>query len=237
MNMSKKVLLVVSNPAISSLTGWPVGFWASELTHAYQVFENAGYALTVASPNGGKVEMDALSDPRHESGYSASDTISLEYLQKPEFVALLENTVSVASVRAADYDAIVVAGGQAPMFTFADAEGLQRLFEQFYAANKVSAALCHGVALLQYVKDSSGQPLVLGKQVTGFTNEEEDYVEQAVGQKVMPFRIEDELKALGGVFVKGAAFAPFAVQDGHLITGQQQNSGTVTAEMVVQALR
>ena len=96
--------------------------------------------------------MDALSDPRDASCYSASDTISLEYLQKPAFIALLENTVAVADVQASDYDAIVVAGGQAPMFTFADAIGLQRLFEKFYADKKVLAALCHGVALLQYVK-------------------------------------------------------------------------------------
>src|SRR5690349_959742 len=115
---AKRILMVLANPAVSTTLGWPVGFWASELTHPYKAFTEAGYQIEVASPQGGKVELDSLSDPRHESGYSASDTVSLEFLNTPGMAALLENTKKLSDVRADEYDAIVVCGGQSPMFTF-----------------------------------------------------------------------------------------------------------------------
>jgi putative intracellular protease/amidase len=120
------------------------GFWASELTHAYHAFAKQGYEVVVASPDGGTVEMDGLSDPRDASGYSMDDALSLRYLAKPEFMALLEKTPSVRELRGADFDAIVVACGQSPMFTFQGAAGLRGLFTEFHRAGKVSAALCHG---------------------------------------------------------------------------------------------
>jgi putative intracellular protease/amidase len=228
--------MVVANPSVSTTTGWPVGFWASELTHAYDAFVKKGYEVVVASPEGGKVELDALSDPRDASGYSKDDTLSLAYLAKPEFTGLLEKTPPVAELRVADFDAIVVAGGQSPMFTFQRAAGLQELFTQFHRAGKVSAALCHGVSLLLYLKAEDGRPFVADRRITGFANSEEDFADKAVGQKLMPFRIEDEARKLGAAFIAAPAFQPHALRDGNLITGQQQHSGAETARLVIEAL-
>ena len=188
---------------------------------------------------GGKVVVDSLSDPRDQSGYSKDDKISLRYLQDSNFVKLLDNTKIVSELSSNDYDAIVVAGGQGPMFTFKNATGLQDKFMEFYDKGKVSAALCHGTSLLLYLKNkkNGNTPLIQGKRMTGFTDEEEDYADAAVGKKVMPFRIEDEAKKLGAIFQKANAFQPFAIQDGNLITGQQQHSGAEVAKLVINSLK
>jgi putative intracellular protease/amidase len=232
----KRILMVVANPAVSTTTGWPVGFWASELIHPYQAFKKSGYEVVIASPKGGKVELDAYSDPRDARGYSKDDTLSLAYLNRQDFVALLEKTAKVSDLQASDFDAIVVVGGQSPMFTFKEAVDLQALFSDFFNAGKISAALCHGTSLLLYLKNSDGTPFVRGRKMTGFANSEEDYADQAVGQKLMPFRIEDEAKKLGAQFSTGQAFQPYAVRDGNLITGQQQHSGGEVANLVISAL-
>jgi len=236
MSSTRSILMVVANPSVSTTIGWPVGFWAAELIHPYDALTRKGYTVTIASPNGGKVAMDAYSDPRDASGYSKDDTLSLQYLNKPEFVGLLENTPSVAQLKADDFDTIVVVGGQSPMFTFKDAVTLQKLFLDFYNKGKVSSALCHGTALLLYLKDATGEPFVKGKTMTGFADSEEDFADQAVGQKLMPFRIEDEARQLGANFVVAPAFQPHAVRDGRLITGQQQFSGGEVAKLVLEAL-
>ncbi len=233
---SKHVLMIVANPAVSTTLGWPVGFWASELIHPYDALTRAGHRVTLASPKGGKVELDSYSDPRDASGYSRDDTLSLSYLNRPEFVALLENTPGLHAVAPEDFDAVIVAGGQSPMFTFRNNPPLQRLFNAFYAGGKPSAALCHGTCLLLDLKQADGSPLIRGRRMTGFANSEEDFADKVVGQKVMPFRIEDEARKLGANFVTAPAFQPFAVRDGNLITGQQQHSGHEVAKLVLQAL-
>jgi len=180
--------------------------------------------------------MDAYPDPCDASGYSKNDTLSLQYLNKPEFIGLLENTPSVANFRADDFDAIAVVGGQSPMCIFKDALALQRLFLDFYNQGKVSAILCHGTAWLLYLQDATGEPFVKGKTMTGFANSEEDFADQTVGQKLMPFHVEDEARKLGANFVVAPTFQPHAVRDGHLITGQQQFSGGEVAKLVIEAL-
>jgi putative intracellular protease/amidase len=232
----KKVLMVVSNPAVSTTLGVPVGFWASELWHAYHEFREAGFEVEARSPKGGRCEYDALSDPRDASRYSAEDVLSLGYITHPEYSKIPQNTESLDGARAEDYDAIVVAGGQGPMFTFQSEPTLHRLIYEFYRAEKPTAALCHGVSALLYVRDESGGPLIAGKTMTGFANSEEDYADSVVGKKVMPFRIEDEAKKLGANFVTAGRFRPFAIRDGRLITGQQQYSGKKTAQLVIEAL-
>ena len=232
----KRILMVVANPSVSTTTGWPVGFWASELIHAYDAFTQRGYNVVIASPNGGKVELDAYSDPRDASGYSKDDNLSLDYLNRPGFVSLLEKTASVGELKSKDFDAIVVAGGQSPMFTFQDAKSLQSLFLRFHADKKVAAALCHGTSLLLYLKNQDGSPFVQGRRMTGFANSEEDFADKGVGRKLMPFRIEDEARRLGAQFSAAPAFQPCAVRDGNLITGQQQHSGAEVARLVIQAL-
>ncbi len=236
-NPSKKILIVVANPSVSTTTGWPVGFWGAELTHPWLEFTEAGMLVTVASPEGGKVVLDAYSDPRDASGYSKSDIVTLGFLSSPEHAKILEDTLPISKVKAEDFDAIVVAGGQSPMFTFRNNEKLQKLFMSFYDSGKISAALCHGTALLLDLKNKNGTPFIKGRKITGFANSEEDFADKVVGKKVMPFRIEDEAKKLGARFITKEAFASHAVADGRLITGQQQNSGKAVAQLVIKALK
>jgi putative intracellular protease/amidase len=231
-----KILMVVANPTTATTTGWPVGFWASELTHPYYAFTRARYEVVIASPNGGKVEVDTLSDPRDDSKWSAEDLISMGFLSTPELVALLDDTPKIADLDLDDFDAIVVCGGLGPMFQFRGNEDLKRAIATFYEAEKPTAVLCHGVAALIDVRLSDGSYLVAGKTVTGFANVEEDFSDKAVGKKVMPFRIEDELRRRGANYVQGGLFKAFVVRDGRLITGQQQYSGAKVGEAVITAL-
>ncbi|MFD2053883.1 type 1 glutamine amidotransferase domain-containing protein [Mesorhizobium calcicola] len=240
----KRVAIVIANPALSTTTGWPVGFWWSELTHPWFVFTERGYAVEIFSPDGGKCEADALSDPRDPSGYSETDLISLGFISTPNLAALVDNTRPVVDIEVERFDAIVVAGGQAPMFTYEHATGLQRTFVAFHEGGKVAAALCHGTALLRYARRADGSLLVAGKTVTGFANVEEDFADKATWEMgalepekhLMPWRIEDELKALGANYIHAGLWRGFAVRDGNLITGQQNFSGAETARLVCEAL-
>ena len=230
------VLLVVANPSTASTTGWPVGFWAAELTHPYYEFVKARYDMTIASPDGGTVQMDAFSDPRDESKWSADDLISMGFINTPELMARLDDTPKLADLDLGGFDAIVVCGGQSPMFTYPGRDDVRAAILTFYEAEKPTAALCHGTCALLDIRTADGKLLIEGKTMTGFANVEEDYSDQAVGQKVMPFRIEDEARQRGANFIVGGLFRAFAIRDGNLITGQQQYSGAKVAELVVQAL-
>lgn len=240
----KRIAIVISNAATSTTTGWPVGFWWSELTHPYFAFREAGMEVDVYSPQGGACTADAMSDPRDLSGYSKSDLISLGFISSPDLAVMIQSTRCVDDLDVSAYDALVVAGGQAPMFTFASESNLIAKFVEFYESGKVTAALCHGTAILRYAKLSTGAALVRGKTVTGFANVEEDFADQAVwgygmlprGTHIMPWRIEDELKALGANFIQAGMWRSFAVRDGNLITGQQNFSGLETARLVLEAI-
>ena len=232
----KRVLMVVANPTVSSNNGWPVGFWAAELTHPYYELTERGVEVTVASPGGGKVEFDAFSDPRDESRWSAEDLISLGFIHTPELMALLDDTPRLADLDPADFDALLICGGQSPMFTFPDNTDLQQAVRAFYEAEKITGAFCHGVAALLNVTLSDGSHLVAGKTVTGFSNVEEDYGNKAASVEIMPWRLEDALRARGANYIMGGLFKAFAVRDGRLVTGQQQYSGRQVARIVVEML-
>ncbi|MEM8961285.1 MAG: type 1 glutamine amidotransferase domain-containing protein [Acidobacteriota bacterium] len=237
-NTTKKpILFVAANPTVGPLTGWPIGFWMAELTHPYAAFVEAGYDVEIRSPEGGALQVDSYSDPEDESGYSAHDLLSLGFKKSPSHAALLDNTVSIADVDVADYDAILLVGGQSPMVTFIDNHKLHALVAAFYEAGKPTALLCHGTCALLKTKLSTGELLVTNKTWTGFSDEEEKGVDESVGQRVQPFWIETEARALPDTtFVVAPLWSPFAVRDGNLITGQQQNSGRVAAELVLEAL-
>ncbi len=235
-SMPKKVLMVVANPSVSTTTGWPVGFWASELTHPWYEFREGGYEVTFASPDGGRVEVDAMSDPRDPSGYSADDVLSMGFLSMPRLVATLEDTEKLSELNLDEFDAIVVCGGQSPMFTFRDNEELKRAIARFYEAEKPTAALCHGTAALMDVRLSDGSYLIEGKTMTGFADIEEEAADAAAGQKVMPWHIEEAAKERGANYVEGGLWKAYAVRDGRLITGQQQFSGREVARLVIEAL-
>jgi len=232
-----KILMVASSPSTSKQTGWPIGFWAAELTHPMRVFQEAGYEIELVSTEGGKLMMDGYSNPTDASGYSAHDVVSLGYLQKPEFNAMLENTKKLTEVKQSDYAAIFLVGGQGPMYTFRGNKELEKLFVSFYEAGKPASAVCHSTTLLLEAKKSNGELLVKGKTWTGFSDVEEDFADQAVGQRIQPYRIETEAKKIQGTTFKVAApFSSYAIQDGNLITGQQQNSGAAAAELVIELL-
>jgi putative intracellular protease/amidase len=235
-NRRPRVLMVVANPGISTTVGWPVGFWAAELFHPLYEFSQKRYDVTIASPEGGRVEVDALSDPRDESRWSADDLISMGALNTPEIVAQLDDTPALRDLDLDTYDALVVCGGQGPMFQFREHADLQRAIAHFYEANKPTAALCHGTCALLDVQLSDGAYLLEGRTMTGFANVEEDFGDAAVGQRIMPFRIEDEARGRGANYIQGGLFKAFAVRDMHLITGQQQYSGRKVAELVIDAL-
>jgi putative intracellular protease/amidase len=232
----KKVLIVVANPSTSTTMGWPVGFWGAELTHPYYELTERGVEVTIASPAGGLVQMDTLSDPRDESRWSAEDLITMGFVNTPELNALLDDTPRLSDLDLDGFDAIMVAGGQSPMFTFRDNEDLKQAIRHFYEAEKPTAVYCHGTAALVDLTLSDGSYLVDGKTITGFANVEEEFSDTFVGQRVMPWRVEDLLKERGANYISGGLFKPFAVRDGRLITGQQQYSGRKVARMVIDAL-
>lgn len=237
MPIKGKILMVVSSPTISKQTGWPIGFWAAELTHPLHVFQEAGYEIEIVSTEGGEVTMDSYSNPTDPSGYSAHDVISLGYMQQEWFNEALKNTKKFTDVDAEAYDAIFLVGGQGPMYTYRGNKELESLFVDFYEKGKPSASVCHSTALLLEAKKSDGSLVVDGKTWTGFCNEEEDYADQDVGQQIQPYRIESEaMKLENTTFKKAAPFSSYAITDGNLVTGQQQNSGAAAATMVVDLL-
>lgn len=232
-----KILMIASSPAVSGQTGWPIGFWAAELTHPLHVFQEAGYEVELASTAGGRLMMDGYSDPTDASGYSAHDVISLGYMQQPWFNEMLANTRQLSEVNPNDYSAIFLVGGQGPMYTFRGNADLEKLFVGFYEAGKPAAAVCHSTALLLEAKKSDGELLVAGKTWTGFADAEEDFADNAVGMTIQPYRIEDRARQLPDTtFEVAAPFSSYAIADGNLITGQQQNSGADAARLVVDLL-
>ena len=233
----KRVLMLVSNAATSPVTGWPLGFWWGELTHPYWEFVERGYTVDIASPEGGDLAWDSWSDPRDESQYSAHDLLSLGFINSPSHFALTQNTKSMADIELADYDAIFLVGGQAPMVTFYNDERVHQLVAQAYEAGMVTAVVCHATNVLLKTKLSNSELLVKGKTWTGFANSEEQFADNFVGQRLQPFWIESEAKKLtDSNFIVANAFKAHAVRDGRLITGQQQYSGAAAARLVIEAL-
>lgn len=233
-----KILMIASSPSVSGKTGWPIGFWAAELTHPLHIFMQAGYDIELASTNGGSLLMDSYSNPLDDSGYSAHDVISLGFMQLEWFNTMLANTKNLGDLKQIDYDAVFLVGGQGPMYTFKGNKELEKLFVSFYEAGKPSAAVCHSVTLLLEARKSDGELLVKGKTWTGFADAEEDFADSAAGVVIQPYRIETEARKIEGTdFRVSAPFSSYAIQDGNLITGQQQNSGSAAAELVVELLQ
>jgi len=229
-----KVLFVASNQVKSATTGYPIGFWLSELAQPFAVFTDAGYEITIASPDGGKIAFDSWSDPEGPNAREL-DVVSTGFKHHPKTAALMETTVPLKEIKETEFDAIFVVGGLGPMQTFYNNEALHKLFAQFYEAGKASATICHGSSILLKARLSNGRLISEGKTWTGFSNAEEDIVDKGAGKKMQPFRIEDEATNIHAKFVTGPApYKSFAVADGNLISGQQGSSGTETAKLVVQ---
>ena len=234
---TKRVLIIAANPGTSPTTGWPIGFWWAELTHPYWTFTEAGYQIDIVSPKGGDLIADSFSDPEDASGYSAADILSLGFKKSPAHAAMLRATKSIHDVDLAAYDAIFLAGGQSPMVTMIDDTDLHAFVARAYEVGKVVAIVCHGTCILLKTRLSNGDLLVKGKTWTGFANAEEAFADSFVGKRIQPFWIEEEARRIDGTnFIVNGLFKPFAIRDGNLITGQQQNSGAAAAELVVETL-
>jgi putative intracellular protease/amidase len=240
----KRVAIVLSSPGKSTTTGWPVGFWWSELSHPYFKLTEIGHEVEIFSYHGGQVKADAMSNPEDPSQWQAEDVISRGYLHDPAFMKLLDDTRPAKEIALGKFDAIVIAGGQGPMFAIEQAPETIAKFVEFYEAGKLAVALCHGVAVLRYAKLSNNDYLVKGKTVTGFADIEEDFADQAMwdagllakDKHIMPWRIETELKKLGANYIQAGLWKGFAIRDGNLITGQQNFSGSETADLIIEAM-
>ncbi|SFK45154.1 Putative intracellular protease/amidase [Halobacillus dabanensis] len=218
--MAKKVLMVVTNHE-KIKDELPTGIWLSEFGEAYNEFNKHGYEVTVASPQGGRAPVDPG---------SVSEDEPQEILDTKPY---LENTTPIADVEAEDYDAIFLPGGHGTMFDFPDNEKLQKLLRNFYEADKIVAAVCHGPAGLVGATLSNGEPLVKGKRVNAFTDAEE--VETTLDSH-MPFLLESKLHELGATFVSGPNWSEYYEIDGNLITGQNPQSTEAVAKEVIKQL-
>lgn len=226
--MTKNILVVLTSHDRLGDTGKPTGFWLEELAAPYYVFLDAGVELTLASPKGGQPPLDPKSNT---SDFQTDDTRRFEADATAN--AALASTLRLADVNADDYDAVFYPGGHGPMFDLVNDAKSIRLIEDFWAADKVVSAVCHAPIALANTKDASGEYIVKGRKVTGFTNSEE----QAVGlSDVVPQLVEDTLTARGGFFLKIEDWASHVQKDGNLITGQNPASSKQVAKLVLNAL-
>ena len=232
---AKKILIVVSNPA--TLKGFPVGFFAEEGTRPFFEFIQAGYEVDVVSPKGGKVEFDGMSDPENPETAYPNDLVTLGFKHHASFSKILQDTKSIDDVNVADYDAISVAGGGAPLITFKDDTKLHRLVADFYEQGKVVGMICHGSCLMLWTRLSNGQLLADGKTWTGFSDAEEEMGNAALGMKINDYTIEAEAKKNPNTtFESAGLLQPFAIRDGRLVTGQQQHSSHLYSQLIIEAL-
>lgn len=222
-----KILMVLTSHDRLGDTGRKTGFWLEEFAAPYYTFLDAGAAVTVASPKGGQPPLDPVSDTPE-----GQTDLTRRFKQDPAAQEVLARTLVLSEVKATDYDAVFYPGGHGPMWDLAEDPHSIALIEAFYNAGKPVAAVCHAPGVLHRVK-FQGQPIVKGKRVTGFTNDEEEAVHLT---RVVPFLVEDELKRLGGRYEKAANWASLAITDGRLITGQNPASSKAGAQALLKLL-
>ena len=222
------ILIVLTSHDTLGNTGRKTGFWLEELAAPYYALKEAGARITLASPAGGQPPIDPKSN---EPGFQSAATRRFE--ADAAATAQLANTVRLDSVSQADFDAVFYPGGHGPLWDLAEDRDSIALIESFIGANKPVALVCHAPGVLRHVKNADGTALVQGKRVTGFTNTEEAAVELT---DVVPFLVEDELKAKGAIFSRTDDWGSYVVTDGLLITGQNPGSSAATAAKLLDAL-
>lgn len=223
-----KVLMVLTSHDQLGNTGRKTGFWLEELAAPYYVFKDAGAEIVLASPKGGQPPLD----PKSNEPASQTDA-TRRFEADPQATGQLAATVRLGSVSQAEFDAVFYPGGHGPLWDLAEDSDSAALIASTLSAGKPVALVCHAPGVLRHVKTSDGRPLVEGKQVTGFSNTEE----AGVGlTEVVPFLVENELKAKGGVYSRGQDWASYVVSDGQLTTGQNPASSAAAAEQVLKQL-
>jgi putative intracellular protease/amidase len=224
-----KVLMVLTSHSELGNTGKKTGFWIEEFAAPYYTLKDAGAEITLASPKGGQPPIDPKSaEP------SAQTEATKRFDKDAELQKLLANTKKLIEVKAADFDAVFFPGGHGPLWDLSKDPDSIKLIQEFWSAKKPVAAVCHAPSVLLNVKDEKGEPLVKGKNVTGFTNTEEEAVQLT---KVVPFLLEDELKNKGGHYSKKEDWASYVVKDGLLITGQNPASSEEAARELLELLK
>jgi putative intracellular protease/amidase len=227
--MTNKVLVILTSHDRLGDTGKKTGFWLEELAAPYYAFKDADMDMTLASPMGGQPPLDPKSDDT-----AAQTDATIRFKDDRLANDQLANTVKLADVKEADYDAIFYPGGHGPLWDLVSDENSIRLIEEFWAAGKPVSAVCHAPAVFANVKDSSGEHIVKGREVTGFTNSEEEAVELT---KIVPLLVEDTLIDLGAKYSKAEDWTVHTKQDGNLITGQNPASSEQVAKLVIEALK
>jgi putative intracellular protease/amidase len=223
------VLMILTSHDQLGATGRKTGFWLEELAAPYYAFKDAGAHIVLASPLGGQPPLDPKSDEP-----SAQTEATARFKADAAANVQLANTVRLDTVAQDDFDTVFYPGGHGPLWDLAEDRHSIALIESFLAANKPVALVCHAPGVLRHVKNPDGTPLVQGKQVTGFTNSEEE----AVGlTDIVPFLVEDELKSQGGIFSRTDDWGVHVVTDGLLTTGQNPGSSTAAAQTLLQQLQ
>jgi putative intracellular protease/amidase len=225
--MNKKILLVVTSHDRLGTTGKPTGFWLEELAVPYQALVAAGADVTIASPKGGTPPVDpgSAKDPTGDVAAFLADATA---------AAKLAKTVRLSDAAREAWDAVFVAGGHGVMWDLAEEPAIAQLLSKTFADGGVVAAVCHGPAALVGATAPDGKPLVAGRRVAGFSDEEERAVEL---DRVVPFALESKLRELGGRYERGPMWQSFAVRDGKLVTGQNPASSRAVAAQLLEALR
>lgn len=230
--VKKPILLVLTNEAKLGKTQGRTGFYLSEAAHPYEVFRNAGYKVTLASPLGGFAPLDPKSFDEKDAANAAFWKNYGSGAEKNATLGVKE-TISLNGVNPADFSAIFFAGGHGTMWDFRGNKDVNRVTATIYEDGGAVGAVCHGPAALVDVKLTDGTPLVKGKKVAAFTNDEEEAVGLA---GVVPFLLQSKLEEAGATHVAAENFAENAVADGRLVTGQNPASAAKTAELLVAAL-
>jgi len=224
-----RVVHVVTNVGHYDDPAHATGLWLSELTHAWEVFEQHGFEQAIVSPNGGHVPLEPRS-----LRFPNSDKTAKAWHADPARMALLEHTLSPDQIDAADYDAIFFTGGHATMYDFPDSGGLQRLTRIMWEQGKVVSSVCHGYCGLLNVRLGDGSLLVDGKRLTGFAWQEEVL---AGVDKLVPYNAEQQMRRRGARYEKARLpFVSHTVTDGRLVTGQNPGSARATAREVAAVL-
>ncbi len=223
-----KILMVLTSHDQLGNTGRKTGFWLEEFAAPYFVFKDAGAHVTLASPLGGRPPLDPKSDEP-----DAQTAATKRFKADPQAQVALATTVRLDGIEARDYDAVFYPGGHGPLWDLAGDPASISLIEAFAAAGKPVAAVCHAPGVFRDVKTAQGEPFVKGRQVTGFTNTEEEAVQLT---RIVPFLVEDMLAANGGNYSKGADWQPHVVTDGRLVTGQNPASSEPAAHALLGLL-
>ncbi|UGT38750.1 type 1 glutamine amidotransferase domain-containing protein [Nocardia yamanashiensis] len=236
--MTKVLMVVTSNDRLGD-SNLKTGLWASELTHAYEVFEKAGYGITLASIKGGRPPLDPFSEPDSDVSVEKEDQVSRDFFADPVKNAAFGSTAKLADLNPDDYDVIFYTGGTGTMWDFPDDPDVQRFARRLWDNGKIVSAVCHGSSALTNVTLADGSYLVAGRRVTGFSDAEEKVAEDnltKLGYKFVPWYVQDRLIERGGIYDEGAPYSVHVVADGNLITGQQNSSGGALAEAIVEKL-